>query len=330
MIRFLTTRLVAVAWLGVWAGPLACGADDEALVTFDQVRPVLRKHCGACHNPARPRGEFDVSTVASIKVGSTSGPTAIPGKPDESTLYLLPAHLEEPKMPPNRPRIPARELELIRRWIEGGLKEKTGTVVRAPAPAAKPSPVAARADANRPQSEIVGSGAVPRPAEGVRVEPWPRRSAITALAFSPVSPWWAIAGKRQVLIYRWPDRKPLTALAFPEGDIFSLRFSRDGRWLLAGGGVGATSGTVVGFEVASGRRAFAVGDASDAVLACDISPDGKLVALGGPDRTIAVHRVSDGQLVATLRKHTDWILGLAFSPDGVLLASGDRFGGLQV
>ena len=47
-------------------------------------------------------------------------------KPDESPIYLSAAHLEDPKMPPNSPKIPQRELDLIRRWIEGGLMEGGG------------------------------------------------------------------------------------------------------------------------------------------------------------------------------------------------------------
>jgi hypothetical protein len=122
----------------------------------------------------------------------------------------------------------------------------------------------------------------------------------------------------------------LKAFPFPEGDVSALRFSRDGKLLIAGGGVGGASGKVVGFEVATGKRTFELGDELDAVLAVDVSPDNSLVALGGPGRVVKILRTANGELVATLRKHTDWIFALAFSPDGLLLASGDRFGGLQV
>jgi hypothetical protein len=139
-----------------------------------------------------------------------------------------------------------------------------------------------------------------------------------------------------VVLFQWTDsfqagdRPRLSAFPFPEGDVFALRFSRDGEMLLAGGGTGGESGKVVAFDVATGKRRFELGDESDAVLALDISPDNQLVALGGPGRSVKIFRTADGALAATLRKHTDWILSLAFSPDGLLLASGDRFGGLQV
>ncbi len=94
--------------------------------------------------------------------------------------------------------------------------------------------------------------------------------------------------------------------------------------------MGAESGKVVAWQLNSRQRLFTIGNESDVVLATDLSPDGSLVALGGPGRTVSIYRTRNGELLTTLTKHTDWILSLAFSPDGLLLASSDRFGGIQV
>ena len=51
---------------------------------------------------------------------------AVAGKPEDSPIYTLPAHLEDPKMPPNAPKIPQREIDVLRRWVEGGLIERAG------------------------------------------------------------------------------------------------------------------------------------------------------------------------------------------------------------
>lgn len=308
-------------------------AQDEASakVTYDQVRPVFRKHCVTCHNQERARGDLDLSSVGGIKAGAASGVAAVSGKPEESLIYTLAAHLETPKMPPSSPKIPQRELDLIRRWIEGGMAEK-GEAGPAPNPAiaksaGKPTTVAAAAPTAKAGPKAEDMSAM---AKGVQIASLPRPTPITALAASPVSPLVAVSGRKQVVLFRWTDRTPVGALPFPEGDVFALRFSRDGEVLLAGGGVGGLSGKVVGFEVATGRVLFELGDETDVVLAADISPDKSLVALGGPGRSVKVYRTADGELAATLRKHTDWILSLAFSPEGLLLASSDRFGGLQV
>jgi WD40 repeat protein len=122
----------------------------------------------------------------------------------------------------------------------------------------------------------------------------------------------------------------LGALSFPEGEVHVLRFSRDGRVLLAGGGIGGQSGKVVGFDTGSWQRAFEVGDEADAVLAADITPDRSKVVLGGPGRVVKVFSTTDGKQLHAFRKPTDWVLSAAFSPEGLLVAAGDRFGGLYV
>ncbi len=282
-------------------------ADEKAAVTYDQVRPVLKKHCVSCHGQERARGDLNLSTTDGIKAGAASGPVAVAGKPDESLLYTLAAHLEGPKMPPGAPKIPQRELDLIRRWIEDGLKEPATTATpKDKMPAAKP---------------LVGV---------VPVTPLARPTAVTALAVSPSNGSIAVSGQQQVVVFDAGGKVPSKAFPFPEGEVCSLRYSRDGELLVAGGGIGGESGKVVAIEVATGRRVFEVGAEMDAVLAFDLSPDRSLVALGGPGKSVKVHRTADGKLISTLTKHTDWILSVAFSPDGLLLASADRFGGLQV
>ncbi|HEY2251449.1 MAG TPA: c-type cytochrome domain-containing protein [Planctomycetaceae bacterium] len=293
-------------------------------VAYDQVRPVFQKRCVTCHDEGRNKGGLDLSTLEGIKAGGVSGPAVVSGNPDESSIYLLTAHLETPRMPPNNPKIPQREIDLIRRWIEGGLVDRGTTVAKTATAAPAPLPATKAAVAKTsPQTSAAVTGLV-------AIDPLMRPTAITALAVNPKTPLVAVSGHKQIALFRWTDRSPLKAFAFPEGDVFALRFSRDGELLVAGGGVGGLSGRVVGFEVATGKRLFELGEERDVVLAVDISADKSLVALGGPGRTVKVFRTADGELTATLRKHTDWILSLAFSPEGLLLASGDRFGGLQV
>ena len=56
-----------------------------------------------------------------------------PGDADNSTLFLVISHKEEPKMPPNSPKIPDAEIDLIRKWIDGGALENSGSVMTAKA-----------------------------------------------------------------------------------------------------------------------------------------------------------------------------------------------------
>jgi hypothetical protein len=307
----------------LFGGAVSTAAAQEAstVVTYDQVRAVFKKRCLTCHDADRARGDLDLSSVASIKAGSSSGPVVVSGKADESLVYTLAAHLEDPKMPPGTARIPARELDLIRGWIEGGLQERVAGG-NAPAEKVATSTAAKPAATTRPPVSV-GE-------KGLAVESLSGRTAVTALAAGPTGDVIAISGRRQIVLLQGKDLKPIRTFAFPEGDVFVLKFSADGRLLLAGGGIGGESGKVIGFDVDSGNRTFEVGDENDVVLAADLSPDGKLVALGGPGKSVKLYPVAGGDPIATLKKHTDWILSVAFSPDGLLLASSDRFGGLQI
>ena len=65
--------------------------------------------------------------------GGGSGKVIEPGDADNSTLFLVVSHKEEPKMPPNSAKIPDAEIELIRKWIEGGALENSGSVAAAKA-----------------------------------------------------------------------------------------------------------------------------------------------------------------------------------------------------
>ncbi len=169
--------------------------------------------------------------------------------------------------------------------------------------------------------------------ENLSTEPFvpeAKPSAVVAMAASPWAPLVAVAGHKQVLLYRSTDYHLAGVLPFPEGTIYVLKFSRNGDLLLAGGGRGGQSGIAVAWDVKKGSRVFEVGKEYDVVLAADISPDHGQVVLGGPSKVVRVYNTADGSLAQEMRKHTEWITAAEFSPDGVLLATGDRNNGLVV
>src|SRR6185437_11104489 len=215
--------------------------------------------------------------------------------------------------------------ELIRKWIEGGALESSGSVATAKA---KP-----KFEFQLDAAALGKPSGTPAMPENVATEPFvpqARPSAVVAMAASPWAPLVAVAGHKQVLLYRTTDYHLVGVLPFPEGLIYTLKFSRNGDLLLAGGGRGGQSGLAVAWDVKKGTRVFEVGKEYDIVLAADISPDHSQVALGGPSKIVRVYNTADGSLAFEMRKHTEWVTAAEFSPDGVLLATGDRSNGLIV
>jgi hypothetical protein len=311
---------------GLFLGQVAGAADSKPKVNFqEQVSTIFRNRCNSCHNADKQKGGLNLETFGTAMQGGGTGKVIEPGDLEASTLYQLVSHQEQPTMPPNTPKIPDAEIEVIKLWIEGGAPETSGSAV---AVKAKPK-FEFKLDAEA-AGKPVGPPAMP---EGLATEPavvTPRPTAVVAMAASPWAPLVAVGGYKQVLLYRTTDHHLVGVLPFPEGTIHVLRFSRNGGLLLAGGGRGGQSGLAVAWDVKTGQRVFEVGKEYDAVLAADISPDHGLVALGGPSKVLRVYATADGQLLYEGRKHTEWVTAVEFSPDGVLLASGDRNNGLIV
>ncbi len=305
---------------------LAASLPAAAAPVFqDHVLPIFREHCNSCHNPDKLKADLDLTTYETTMKGGSSG-TAIAGtSPDTSLLYRVVAHLEEPEMPPKKPRLPDESLAIIKTWIEGGCLPTTGGTAAKSRDSALTMAL--------PAATAASEGPPPLP-ETVPAAPaglLDRPSPVTTLAASPRAPLLALARSQSIALLDSTTGAPLGALAFPERSATVLRFSRDGTLLLAAGGRGAHSGKAVVFDIKTGKRLIEAGsEASDAILAADLSPDRELLATGGPDKLIRLYSAKDGTLVRTIKKHTDWVTALSFSPDGGKLATADRNGGLHL
>ena len=86
------------------------------------IAPILERHCWDCHNAESHEGELRLDTLGGMLEGGGSGIAAIiPGKPEQSYLIDVISHLDpDLKMPPEQEKIPASEIELLRRWIKEG------------------------------------------------------------------------------------------------------------------------------------------------------------------------------------------------------------------
>ncbi len=319
-------RLVFLCALWSLAYGIVAIASAVDKVTFeDHVLPILRNSCLKCHNPDKLKGDLDLTTLSGTLKGGGSGAGVVSGDPDASKLFRAITHSEEPNMPPNSGKLPDKEIDVIKRWIVGGLIENAGSRGFAPS---KPT-----VNISVPVASLEPPAGPPPMPEDLLLEPvthTDRTSVSTALASSPWAPLIALGGQKQVLLYNSTTLDLMGILPFPEGFPQDLKFSRNGKLLLVGGGRGSKSGLAVVWDVRDGRRITTLGDEFDTALAVDISADQNWIALGGPSRLVKIFSTRDGELHHKIKKHTDWVTALEFSPDGKFLATGDRNGGLVV
>ncbi len=90
------------------AGLLAAGADAKGPLPVADIKrakpvdfqseilPFLRSNCLACHNRTKAKADLILETPQDIMEADA----VVPGKPDESILFLLSAHMDDPPMPP--------------------------------------------------------------------------------------------------------------------------------------------------------------------------------------------------------------------------------------
>jgi len=316
--------LAPVTAASIALAALTFAASAAEKVTYeDQVLPIFRNSCLNCHNPDKKKAGLDLSTFDGALQGSENGKVLNSGDPSGSLLLKCVLQTEDPKMPPKGDKLSETEIGTIKKWIEGQLLEKAGSKGIA-------------ASSNNVQVAVVSlkrpDGPPPMPGD-LTLEPVTHTAAtnaLTALGASPWAPLVAIGGQKQIILYNTETLKPLGVLPFPEGFPTIIKFSRNGKLILTGGGQGGKSGKVVLWDVQTGERIGVVGNEFDQVLAADISADQQLVALGGPNKLVKIYATKNGKLLHSIKKHTDWVTAIAFSPDGKLLASADRSGGLIV
>ena len=291
----------------------------------DDIIPIFEQSCNSCHNPDRSRGGLDLTSINGIIAGGSSGEVSLPGDPDGSLLYLLPARLQEPHMPPRGEKIEKSQLLLIKNWIAQGMLP---TASGKPMKKKKSSVNLALSGAS------IGKPTGPPPMpKHLNLEPFlvtERAFAPSAMAASPWAPLVALSGQKQVILYNTETLKISGILPYEEGFIESMKFSRNGKLVIASGGRGGKSGNVAGWDIETGKRVLTVGEEQDSILTADLSADQSLVVIGGTNKLIKVFDLATDEILYKIKKHSEWVTQVAFSPDGILLATADRNGGLFV
>ena len=105
--------------VGISALSLSASAADVDYTR--DVKPLLAKHCVACHGEARPRGGLRLDTGALARKGGKSGVSIAPGNPDESTLLdAVSVDAGTERMPLKRKPLSDAEIAILRDWVAQG------------------------------------------------------------------------------------------------------------------------------------------------------------------------------------------------------------------
>ena len=187
--------------------PALLGQDAEKITYEDHNKPLLENKCFSCHNPDKKKGDLDLTSFGAVMAGGGGGSVVDAGNPDGSRLWTTCAKKEEPFMPPEGAPLNAKELEILAKWVTGGLLETKSSVAKK---SSKPKvDMAVAVTSGKPE------GPIAKP-EHVLLEPvivTPRTTAITAMAASPWTSLVAIAAPKQILLYD-TDTKQLAGI-FP-------------------------------------------------------------------------------------------------------------------
>jgi len=103
---------------------LLLGADPETPDAVDFVRdvqPILAKHCFECHGAEEQESGLRLDVRANAFEGGDSGKAIVPRKSGESALIArITSEDDAEVMPPEGERLSAREVDLLRNWIDQG------------------------------------------------------------------------------------------------------------------------------------------------------------------------------------------------------------------
>ncbi len=285
-----------IAQLGLLIAALFCshsldsfGADPSYI---REVQPLLRKYCGGCHNEADKEGDFSVASYEALLKGTPDKKVVVPGKSAASLIIQLIDHSAEPQMPPEDEAQPsAKELALLKTWIDAGAKNDADMV---------------------PLSEQVKGPELAADADAA--------SYVTYLTD---------AGEKLIAVARLNSceiRDPLTnqvlfSINDIPGKINQLRTSSDQNYLVIACGIAGVGGQAIIVDLKERKVAGRVQGHTDTLYCACLSPDNKFLATGSYDRQALLWDWREKKIVQSYRGHNGAIYDLDIDRENKVLAT---------
>jgi hypothetical protein len=262
---------------------------------YSDIRPIFQGQCHGCHQPAKAKGEYVMTTFAQLLAGGESEEKAIaPSKPDESHLITLITPIDgEVEMPQKGDPLPAEQIALITRWVAEGAVDDT--------------PVGAKQRYDKDNPPVYSLPPV-----------------ISSIDYSPDGTLIAVAGYHEVLLHNADGSGLAARLIGLSERVQKVKFSNDGKKLAVAGGLPARSGEIQIWNVGSRKLSMSISVGYDTVFGVSWSPDNSKVAVGLSDSTVRAFDISNGKQVLFKDNHDDWVLDTVWNNKGDHLVSVGR------
>lgn len=351
-LSILLSPFTAVCLRAEQALPVSEVKRDEPVDFQEEILPLLRRGCIACHNTSEAESDLILETPQTILQGGAEGPGVVPGNADESLVFQLAAHRRESFMPPKDNEVgaddfTAEELGLIKLWIDqgakGGVTSRTEAIAWQPLPAGF-NPIYAVAVS--PHGRFVAAGranqifmysVLSQQQLGRLTDPEllkagdyelpgvAHRDVVQSLAFSPSGKRLASGGFGSVKIWRPDDNLPQEVLPKAEGDIRKLVVSTDQRFAAVAQAVAEDNDVIQLYDLARGKHLHTVDNLTSVVTDIAFNADASRLAIGTGDGVLRLWNVADG--LETGRLH--WAASLtavSFTNDGQhLITAGNDY-----
>jgi mono/diheme cytochrome c family protein len=127
--RVIAIFTLVAATMPATIGSIQAAGGPQPPVSFkEDVQPVLREHCTACHSPngeGTKASGLDLTSYAGVMAGTRFGPMIVPGDPDVSNLMRLLDWRVSPqiRMPHGKKQLSTCDRDSIRSWIRQGAKD---------------------------------------------------------------------------------------------------------------------------------------------------------------------------------------------------------------
>src|SRR5262249_54098643 len=91
---------------------------------INDVAPILKENCFACHDAKKRKGKLDMTTYETFRKGGDHDDPIAAGKPDDSYILDVLKASDNSRMPPKESgeALPKEKIAVVEQWIKEGAK----------------------------------------------------------------------------------------------------------------------------------------------------------------------------------------------------------------